>query len=503
VSTKLGSFIAVIAVCILSLTACKNKADDAAIVSDIQTKLLQNHALNDYYVHVESRGGAVILSGTVLSATARQAIDALSNTTGRTTSFADKIAVVELPSISPATSDSAIEAEVRAKFSANPILSKQTIEVASSGGVLTLAGSVGSAAQKTQAEQLAEQTSGVRRVVDQLGVRSGVSPPSVSLKVNPQLITPGKSATVTWTSHNATSLDLEPGIGRVGAQGSRTISPQTSTTYTLIANGPQGQASATARVNIWNAVPPPRVTLNAVPSSVPRGQPTRVTWSSQGATLVDIEPGLGRVGPEGSQTVSPQSDTTYTLTATGPGGKTTATADVTVSNPVPVSLPPPSASLKASSESVTKGQSAMLNWTTENASNVSIQPDVGSVPAHGSVRVTPRQSTTYTLTAIGSERSAIARATVNVLPAGPSQGTIVWEGEVHGTSSVSIEGNHASIGNIVSGGLPGLPCTVRLENPKQATLQTSPAQWNGWKLIGLQVRGNGRVTVRISWSRPQ
>jgi hypothetical protein len=340
-------------------------------------------------------------------------------------------------------------------------------------------------------------------VVDQLGVKSGVSPPSVFLKVNPQLITPGKSATLTWTSHNAASLDLEPGIGRVGAQGSRSVSPQTDTTYTLTATGPDGRASATARVNIWNAIPPPRVTLNAVPSNVPRGQPTTVTWSSQGATIVDIEPGLGKVGPEGSQTVSPQSDTTYTLTATGPGGKATATAAVTVSNPTPITLPPPIASLKASSESITEGQTAVLNWTTENATSVSIQLDVGSVPARGSVRVTPTQSTIYTLTAMGSGRSAIARATVNVLPAGPSQGTIVWEGEVHGTSSVSIEGNHASIGTIVSGGLPGLPCTVRVENPNRATLQTSPAQWNGWKLIGLQVRGNGSVTVRINWSRLQ
>lgn len=161
---------------------------------------------------------------------------------------------------------------------------------------------------------------------------------------------------------------------------------------------------------------------------------------------------------------------------------------------------PPTVSLRASSASIIEGQSVTLRWAAENATAVNIQPGIGSVAARGSAKVAPRTPTTYILTAIGSGRSAIARTTVNVLPAGPSQGTIVWEGNVHGASPVSIEGNHASVGTIVSGGLPGLPCTVQLERSKRAALQTSPAQWNGWKLIVLQVRGNGSVTVRISWS---
>jgi zinc-ribbon domain len=161
---------------------------------------------------------------------------------------------------------------------------------------------------------------------------------------------------------------------------------------------------------------------------------------------------------------------------------------------------PPVASLRAIPASITEGQSATLTWNTENATEVSIQPGVGSVAAHGSVAVAPNTPTTYTLTAIGTGHSATVSAKVEVLPAGPSEGTIVWQGEVHGVSPVSIEGNHASIGAVVGGGLPGLPCTVRLESSKGVTLQTTPDKWNGWKLIVLQIRGNGRVTVRLSWS---
>ena len=93
-----------------------------------------------------------------------------------------------------------------------------------------------------------------------------------------------------------------------------------------------------------------------------------------------------------------------------------------------------------------------------------------------------------------------ATAQVDVSPPGPSEGTVVWQGEVRGVTPVSIEGNHASIGTIVSGSLPGLPCTVRLEKTKQATLQTTPDKWNGWKLVVLQVKGRGTITVRINWT---
>lgn len=194
--------------------------------------------------------------------------------------------------------------------------------------------------------------------------------------------------------------------------------------------------------------------------------------------------------------------------AAAPGGVAPAAAPPEAAPPPQAPVPPtaatqpvspPVASLKAAPASITEGQSATLTWNTENATEVSIQPGVGSVAAHGSATVAPNTPTTYTLTAIGTGHSAIASAKVEVVPAGPSEGTIVWQGEIHGVSPVSIEGNHASVGTIVSGGLPGVPCTVRLESSKGTILKTTPDQWNGWKLIVLQIRGNGRVTVRLRW----
>ena len=49
--------------------------------------------------------------------------------------------------------------------------------------------------------------------------------PTVSMNVEPATVEKGQPVTLTWTSSDATSLDLEPGIGPVPARGSKTIVP--------------------------------------------------------------------------------------------------------------------------------------------------------------------------------------------------------------------------------------------------------------------------------------
>jgi len=75
----------------------------------------------------------------------------------------------------------------------------------------------------------------------------------------------------------------------------------------------------------------PTVTLNASPTSVNSGQTVTLSWSSTNATDLDIEPGVGKVAPQGATPVNPTSSTTFTITATGAGGSATATARVDVS----------------------------------------------------------------------------------------------------------------------------------------------------------------------------
>ncbi len=87
--------------------------------------------------------------------------------------------------------------------------------------------------------------------------------------------------------------------------------------------------------------PAPTVTLTAEPSTIEKGQSVTLSWSSQNATDLDLQPDVGKVQASGSQSVTPQDSTTYTLTATGSGGTQSATARVTVTIPPPPPPPPP------------------------------------------------------------------------------------------------------------------------------------------------------------------
>jgi len=81
----------------------------------------------------------------------------------------------------------------------------------------------------------------------------------VTLQASPATVEKGGSVTLTWSSTNATSLSLSPGVGNVTAEGSNRVTPSDSTTYTITATGPGGSADATARVSVTAPPPPPPV----------------------------------------------------------------------------------------------------------------------------------------------------------------------------------------------------------------------------------------------------
>ena len=101
------------------------------------------------------------------------------------------------------------------------------------------------------------------------------------------------------------------------------------------------------------AAPPPAtpvINLTAEPATVEKGQSVTLSWNSQNASSVSVQPGVGGVEVTGSTTVTPQQSTTYVATATGPGGSSTASARVTVSVPPPP--PPPATKPQVTSQDI-------------------------------------------------------------------------------------------------------------------------------------------------------
>jgi len=78
-------------------------------------------------------------------------------------------------------------------------------------------------------------------------------------------------------------------------------------------------------------------------------------------------------------------------------------------------LPARILSFVAEPASIQPGQSATLLWHAENPSGTTIEPEVGRVTPRGSRQVTPRATTTYTLTVRGVNNQVLTQTvTVNV-----------------------------------------------------------------------------------------
>ena len=82
------------------------------------------------------------------------------------------------------------------------------------------------------------------------------APTVAQFVLEPTTIQRGQSATLRWeVAGQATSISIDNGIGTVMRAGSRSVSPASSTTYTLTAAGPGGNVTSSATLTV--ATPPP------------------------------------------------------------------------------------------------------------------------------------------------------------------------------------------------------------------------------------------------------
>lgn len=231
-----------------------------------------------------------------------------------------------------------------------------------------------------------------------------ISPaPTASLTATPTVVAPAQACTLVWNTTNATSVSIDNGVGSQALSGSVVVHPTSTTTYTLTATGPGGTVTAQATVTVSVG---PSISFAASPEIVGPGRPATLAWSTTNATSVTIDNGIGSKPTTGSVNVVLFGTTTYTLTATGPGGTSTAHATVTVVNL-------PSIDFRADPTSITAGGSSTLHWTVTDADTVSIDPGIGLVAATGSMNVSPSQTTTYVLIATNAAGSTSASVTVS------------------------------------------------------------------------------------------
>jgi eukaryotic-like serine/threonine-protein kinase len=160
-----------------------------------------------------------------------------------------------------------------------------------------------------------------------------------SIQADKTTIKSGESINLTWKTQNAKSVKLEP-LGKVSLSGQRPVSPKVTTTYTLTAINSDGVETASeVTINVTrgaSTIKPPTAfaSLKANKTTINRGESIALTWQTANASSVQLEP-IGAVKGAGRQVLKPDSDITYTLTATGKDGKTSSsTVKITVKVPL-------------------------------------------------------------------------------------------------------------------------------------------------------------------------
>jgi hypothetical protein len=206
----------------------------------------------------------------------------------------------------------------------------------------------------------------------------------------------GQSSTLGWKTSKAKEIIIEPEIGNVSASGERQVSPNQTTTYTLIARNEAGEKKKSLTVEVSVPTLPTVHRFNAVPPSITRGQRSILSWETSNAERVRIEPEIGNVSASGERQVSPNQTTTYTLIARNEAGEKRESRRVEVRVP-PRPLPPEIHLFDAKPSIINRGQSSTLSWEASKAKEIIIEPEIGNVSASGSRRVTPSTTTTYTL----------------------------------------------------------------------------------------------------------
>jgi hypothetical protein len=236
-----------------------------------------------------------------------------------------------------------------------------------------------------------------------------VLPQIVMFNGSPLSITQGGMSTLSWTTTNATSVNIS-GLGTEPLNGSvSTGALNSTTTYTLTATGANGNAvTAVITITVAPASIPQIVVFTASPQTINAGQGSQLCWQVNGATSINISNGVGsNLQSNACQTVSPQTTTTYTLTATNATGQIQASVTVNVGSTQILQF-------SANPEFVPmQGNPVVLTWQTSNATSVALvggdmQSSPANLPVNGSFTVTPMDNTTYTLIAYGPGGSSVS-----------------------------------------------------------------------------------------------
>lgn len=254
-----------------------------------------------------------------------------------------------------------------------------------------------------------------------------------SFSVAPNALAPGESTTLTWTTTNATSIELRDSEGNIidistlnPTTDSLSLIVDTSKTLILTANGLAGPVSASAQFVVNDPVE--ILDFQASAAAITQGDSLTLAWQTEFALGVEIEctdidgnpyfvSTAGTNKDSDSVTFSPSVSSECRLSAFGFRGPDTLDVNFTV-----LPQPPTILNFTVSESTVLTGQDVILNWESRGATSFTLTDDLGNNfdltgldPALDSITLQPTQSATYTLTVSNASGSDASTASIDVI----------------------------------------------------------------------------------------
>ncbi len=240
------------------------------------------------------------------------------------------------------------------------------------------------------------------------GTGPGTTPgPQVTLQSSTASITAGQSATLTWTSANATTVAIMPSVSSspLPLNGAASVTPRKPRLTPLQRRPPtERPRPRTTTITVYAAPLPPTVTISVNPTTINSGQTASVTWTSTNATSVVITPNilsdeLPTYPLNGSQAVNAGDDDDLRDHGDGRGRIDSDRIDDGDGEPGAAD-----GAVDAFADQHMAGHHSTLSWSTNNAATLTIMGSDGTTftsrrPAQGSAAVMPAATTTYTATA--------------------------------------------------------------------------------------------------------
>ena len=164
------SFIAIAAALVISLTGCERRsATDTTVTTAVKNKLAADPTTSAVRINVDTSNGVVTLSGAVPTAAEKSEAERIARNTQGVTQVVNNITVERGEGANGGTlSDAAILTSIKSQFVANGIIGTN-VDV--KNGEVTITGEVDNAQEKSKAEQIARQASGVKSVKNQLTIK--------------------------------------------------------------------------------------------------------------------------------------------------------------------------------------------------------------------------------------------------------------------------------------------------------------------------------------------